>query len=607
MFVKTVTTVVTTDSTGKPVDAIPVRNAVAGETDAAGRPVTPISVTEDPLGIPVRVVTGKSAQNSAGQWIDSIPIQGGGGQPPAVAMPLHARMVAHGNGNVNGTRCKGISNFAQMLVYLSNGAIRMAVGGDQGTSGTSTAQERTRGTPFVIAQQPDLIVIQTGTNDNIVDSGDNSQVAGMFADDRAGCPNAVIVLTATQQRAVQPGGGAQAAALYAAQQALVTADVAAGKRSVFVPIPADLNVTAGVDTDDGIHNNATAAYKWARDIKAALIAAGYMQNVTADSILDDTAANATAGYAANIDTDYSQAGTAGTLSGTVAPTGTAVTGRTVNNALTNGSGVAVAAAASGVAPQEQSITIGGTPAAEAAVSFNDANMTLTGALPGQYYEMLQGYRLDNGGSGPASGIAGFGLSTGASGTALGPFGADAQANYSPVVALDGVLRTRPLPVLLANQPTVAASVQVRGKAGVAVTARERIRKWIVRRIETVAYAAPAYLGNDGVKLLTGNTGEALRLYSGTVANGNVLTFTPGSFSGGGIGHLVKIYSGGGSGGANGGGTANLNTGSLLATLSADTWTWTAAGLVSGTPIYIEATATNSLGSVTIRSEAVTVP
>ncbi|MEH7876975.1 fibronectin type III domain-containing protein [Rhizobium laguerreae] len=79
MLVKTVTTVVATDSVGNPVDAIPVRNAVTGETDAAGRPVTPIPVTEDPLGVPVRVVVGKAAQNSAGQWVDTLPISGGGG------------------------------------------------------------------------------------------------------------------------------------------------------------------------------------------------------------------------------------------------------------------------------------------------------------------------------------------------------------------------------------------------------------------------------------------------------------------------------------------------------------------------------------------------
>ncbi|WP_245496096.1 hypothetical protein [Rhizobium leguminosarum] len=81
MLVKTVTTVVATDTTGKPVDALPVRNAVPGETDIAGRPVTPIPVTEDPLGVPVRVVVGKAAQNSAGQWIDTLPISGGGPPP----------------------------------------------------------------------------------------------------------------------------------------------------------------------------------------------------------------------------------------------------------------------------------------------------------------------------------------------------------------------------------------------------------------------------------------------------------------------------------------------------------------------------------------------
>ena len=84
MLIKTVTTVVTTDSTGKPVDALPVREAVDGETDAAGRPVTPINVTEDPNGVPVRLVTTKAAQNSAGQWVDSIPVKGAGGVTPSV-------------------------------------------------------------------------------------------------------------------------------------------------------------------------------------------------------------------------------------------------------------------------------------------------------------------------------------------------------------------------------------------------------------------------------------------------------------------------------------------------------------------------------------------
>jgi hypothetical protein len=78
MLIRTVSTVVATDSTGRPVDALPVRTATANETDAAGRPVSAIPVTEDPNGVPVRFVVGKAAQNSAGQWADTIPVTGGG-------------------------------------------------------------------------------------------------------------------------------------------------------------------------------------------------------------------------------------------------------------------------------------------------------------------------------------------------------------------------------------------------------------------------------------------------------------------------------------------------------------------------------------------------
>ncbi|MEH3108907.1 MAG: hypothetical protein PGN22_02250 [Agrobacterium cavarae] len=86
MLTKTVTTVTALNSAGQVVEALPVRQAVAGETDIVGRPVTPISVTEDPFGVPVRFVTGKSAINSAGQVVDTIPVSGGTPVTPAVAL-----------------------------------------------------------------------------------------------------------------------------------------------------------------------------------------------------------------------------------------------------------------------------------------------------------------------------------------------------------------------------------------------------------------------------------------------------------------------------------------------------------------------------------------
>lgn len=88
MLIKTVTTATALNSAGQVVEALPVRQAVAGETDIVGRPVTPIDVVEDARGVPVRYVTGKSAVNSAGQLVDSLPVRGGSAAgPQAVVMP----------------------------------------------------------------------------------------------------------------------------------------------------------------------------------------------------------------------------------------------------------------------------------------------------------------------------------------------------------------------------------------------------------------------------------------------------------------------------------------------------------------------------------------
>lgn len=74
MLVKIVDTVAATDSVGRPVDALPVREWVEGETDAAGRPVAPVALEESDVGVPVRFVSGKVAANSAGILVDTIPV-----------------------------------------------------------------------------------------------------------------------------------------------------------------------------------------------------------------------------------------------------------------------------------------------------------------------------------------------------------------------------------------------------------------------------------------------------------------------------------------------------------------------------------------------------
>jgi hypothetical protein len=78
MLVKIVDTVVSTDSAGRPVDAIPIREWEEGETSITGVPLAALEIEESDVGVPVRFVVGKTAQNSAGQWIDTIPTTGGG-------------------------------------------------------------------------------------------------------------------------------------------------------------------------------------------------------------------------------------------------------------------------------------------------------------------------------------------------------------------------------------------------------------------------------------------------------------------------------------------------------------------------------------------------
>jgi hypothetical protein len=77
MKIKTVSTVLTTNSAGQVVESRPVRE-VAGPVQVAGQWVSPVVVEEDPNGIPVRIVTDPVVLNSAGQPVAATPVTGGG-------------------------------------------------------------------------------------------------------------------------------------------------------------------------------------------------------------------------------------------------------------------------------------------------------------------------------------------------------------------------------------------------------------------------------------------------------------------------------------------------------------------------------------------------
>lgn len=81
MLVKIVETVIAENEAGQMVDALPVRAAdSATDVDILGRPVdVATAIIDEDFGRPVRVVEGFLAQDSAGQWVDTIPLLGIGG------------------------------------------------------------------------------------------------------------------------------------------------------------------------------------------------------------------------------------------------------------------------------------------------------------------------------------------------------------------------------------------------------------------------------------------------------------------------------------------------------------------------------------------------
>jgi hypothetical protein len=93
MLVKIVDTVVSTDSAGRPVDAVPVREWQTGETSVSGVPLATVSLEDSETGVPVRFVEGKTALNSAGQPIDTIPTTGGGPKWSAVGADMSGDFV----------------------------------------------------------------------------------------------------------------------------------------------------------------------------------------------------------------------------------------------------------------------------------------------------------------------------------------------------------------------------------------------------------------------------------------------------------------------------------------------------------------------------------
>jgi hypothetical protein len=381
----------------------------------------------------------------------------------------------------------------------------------KGKSGENMVQILARAN-FTINQKPDMVCVSCGHNDAILTAAGAStgmtRWNAIYEALRAGLPDAHIFLCTTLPSTEQTQTQATRDAIWTQQLAYDGRD---GGKTKVIPQHVGFDPTAGVHTRDGTHLNEKGAAQVGA-IRAAALSA-IVEATTEADILDSVTAGT--GYGANLDTRYALTGTTGTKSGTTTPTGNVATGKRVVNNTT-----AAVACDNQTVPGTQIIDITGSVTTANTILFNDAANLNPAAHPGEFCESVQKVQIDDGAGGAPANLRNYG--TAISNDIAGvQFGYGSSGTYSAAVAgaRTFVLRTTPRAIQAANQ-TMNNEVGVRLLAGTA-DVRLMITKPIFRKVETVAYAAPFYLGNDGASS-SGATQDTVGI-TGTPSGANVMT------------------------------------------------------------------------------------
>ena len=82
MKIKTVATVLTTNSAGQVVESIPVREVPGPVQNTGGQWVDPVAVEESAYGVPARIVADPVVLNSVGHPVSSLPVMGSASYDP---------------------------------------------------------------------------------------------------------------------------------------------------------------------------------------------------------------------------------------------------------------------------------------------------------------------------------------------------------------------------------------------------------------------------------------------------------------------------------------------------------------------------------------------
>jgi hypothetical protein len=460
----------------------------------------------------------------------------------ASTRPLHSRILFYGDGTFSEGAAPGEANAPTRLLALMNGRVRGTVGWMQAKSGGTMATTWDR-RAFAISQQPDIVVV-TSMGHNPEAEGGSLLTTDPAVDPTCldrwkrnvrgivdGCPSALVIVCTTLY---STGSEPYRAAISAAQADFVAE---LGSRVHLCDTAAVYDPT--IHGYDGIHPNNLGGGVLADAMFAVLDP--LVETLPRASLLGQT--GAAGDFGANLDPDYLFAGASGALAGTVLPVAGSpnagyATGQKITNNLVNGSGVAVTVtkdAADDGGFRTQIVTVAGTPAAANTIAQADgANLALTGGSPGTFFEALLEVVVDDGAGGAPVGFRGWNLALGALAT-IGSSAAVANQTTDRPSKFDAVIRVPAKPCFGTATASVNRTLTTRWSP-LALAGRIRISRSIIRQTELTAYAAPAYVGGDGIM----GSNYQLRI-TGTATVGSTLRGDPGCWSGGALAFAPQWY------------------------------------------------------------------
>lgn len=521
------------------------------------------------------------------------PGKGAGGGASIPLLGYGSRIAFVGHSKVAQQSSPTMRSFVRYAMTKLSSALRPAVAADQGIGGNTIAQIQAR-IANTTAQKPDVIVLMVVHN-SLGDGATsvNAALDTLKSTIEAACPTAICLWLTELPSTSYPVGNATLDAINAHIMGFAGTN---GGRTRALDVSTSFN--SATMTYDGVHQNRLGA-KTVGNLLAAELA-NIVETISVETILDGITAANDWGADACPTATHTLTGTAGTKAGTGSAqiTGSIADSLTVTNNSTALTVTCSKDVQSGY--ERQVITISGSLGAETAFTVATTNTTgkraAINAVIGDAIESMWGFSLTaaDGTSAPG-GVLEFGssLPTTIAGLSLGNYNAT-DSNRGGAVDepfIDKIARTqgKVQPVAM-NNLSPLYGLRLNGTVDVKLI----LWKPIVRKTELTAYAAPAYVGYDGILGAT----ERVAFYNlATITNGAATPLAPGVFSGGALSYGAKrVYL------AGSGGDAGLGSGTLQATIAAGTWSWTAA-VTSGQPYFLEADVTNSLGSDSARMAA----